>query len=183
MKSPRKVIAVAIAVIAGLTAGVMLSFSLGPGWRAYTIEGGSMEPALSDGDLIITTVKAAEDIKPGQTAVFVADWASEKTDRRVAHRIAAVGDIGDRVIAYTQGDANLIADPAPVDITGGAQVMSFHVPGGGKWVEIFAFPFMMAVLSTFGAGLIGATLSAGLPRARRILQPGARHSHGEGALN
>ena len=183
MNSPRKVIAVAIAVIAGLTAGLLLSLSLGPGWRAYTIEGGSMEPALSDGDLIITTMKTAEDVKPGQTAVFVADWASKKTGQRVAHRVAAVGQIGDRIVAYTQGDANLIADPAPIDITSGAQVMSFHVPGGGKWADIFAFPFMTAVLSTFGTGLIGATLSAGLPRVRRIIQPGSQSGQGEGALN
>jgi signal peptidase I len=170
MNSPRKWIAAVIAVTAGAAAGVMMSLSLGPGWRAYTIEGSSMEPALSHGDLIITTVQPAESIEPGQTAVFVADWASEKTDRRVAHRIAAVGQVGGRVIAYTQGDANLIADPAPIDVTNGARVMSFHIPGGGKLASVFGFPFILAVVSTFSAGLAGMTLSSLLPGAQRRLQ-------------
>lgn len=144
----------------------MLALSLGPGWRVFTIEGESMEPAYRRGDLIFTAIKPAGEIEPGQTIVFHADWASDRHGGRVAHRVAAVGHFNDGVYAYTQGDANLIADPDPVDVTDGVRVVTAYIPAGGKWVRVVGAPFIIAVLGTLGAGVLGAGMSSAIPAAR-----------------
>lgn len=166
MNSPRKIAVAATALVAGAAAGFMLALSLGPGWRVFTIEGQSMEPAYHRGDLIFTAVKPADEVEPGQTIVFHADWANGKHGGRVAHRVAAVGQFNDGVYVYTQGDANLIADPEAVDITNGARVVTAYVPSGGKWAHLVGAPFMFATLGTLAAGFMGATLSTAIPAAR-----------------
>lgn len=149
----------AITAIAGLI--VVLSFS--PNLRAYTVQGGSMQPVYNQGDLILTSSASADSVRPGQIIVFVADWASEKYDHRVVHRVAAVGDIDGLPIAYTRGDANLIADPQPVDLRGDVRVVRLRIPAGGVLVDLLAGPFLAAGLATLSAGLLGAIFSIGLP--------------------
>lgn len=166
MHNSRKIAVAVTALVAGVAAGFMLALSLGPGWKVFTIEGDSMQPAFQPGDLIFTAVKPADEIEPGQTIVFQADWASGQYGGRVAHRVAAVGEFRDGVYAYTQGDANLIADPDPVDVTNGIRVVTAYIPSGGKWAHQVGTPFIIATLGTLAAGLVGASLSSLTPAIR-----------------
>ena len=68
-------------------------------WRAYTVQGGSMEPHYGTGDLIVTSTVDPESVQAGQIIVFTADWASEKYEHRVVHRIAAIGTVDGSPVA------------------------------------------------------------------------------------
>ena len=121
--------------------------------------------------------RTADPKRPGQIIVFVADWASDRYAHRVVHRVAAVGEIDGQSIAYTRGDANEIADPQPVDLSGDVRVVRFSIAAGGVWAQLLAGPFVAAVLTTLAAGVLGALLSVSLPsviarlrRLRRALQ-------------
>ena len=166
LKSHGKIGAVLIAAVVATVAGLIVALSIGPDWRAYTVQGGSMQPVYDPNDLIITSATDAKNVRPGQIIVFVADWASEKYEHRVVHRVAAVGEIDGQPIAYTRGDANLIADPRPVDLQGDVRVVRFSLAAGGMWAQLLAGPFMAAVLATLGAGIMGAALSTSLPVVR-----------------
>lgn len=152
-----------------LAVGLMtiVVFSGGPGFgpdlRAYTVQGNSMQPVYEPGDLIITSTKGARSVQPGEIIVFVADWASDKYDHRVVHRVAAVGEIDGHRIAYTRGDANLIADPVPVDLAGDVRVVHYKLHAGGIWAELLIGPILLAIVATLGAGTIGAALSMAAP--------------------
>ena len=145
------------------TAGFFAILSTGADWRAYTVQGGSMEPQYEQGDLIVTTTTGAEKVQPGEIIVFKADWASNKYEQRVVHRVAAVGTIQGLPIAYTRGDANDIADPRPVDLTGDVRVVKFSIPAGGHWLQVLVGPFIVAVLATLAAGMASAALFSGVP--------------------
>lgn len=165
MKNMRKIGVVAVMAGFAVTAGLTALLSTGQHWRAYTVQGGSMQPGYDQGDLIITSQVAARDIQPGQVIVFVADWASEKYEHRVVHRVSAVGEIDGLPVAFTRGDANLVADPGPVDLTGEVRAVRMRVPAGGLWLEWMAGPFVIAVLATIAAGFAGASLSGGMQLA------------------
>ena len=152
-----------ISMLAIATAIVMLFLTLGPAWTAYTVQGHSMEPEFQPGDLIITTRTNGNAVETGQIIVFVADWASDKYDHRVVHRVVATGSIDGRQIAYTRGDANSLVDPQPVDLGDGIGVVRYRVHSGGILARIVAGPFMIATIATLAAGLLGASLSTGVP--------------------
>lgn len=150
-------------VVVAAAAGFMVALNFGPGWRAYTVQGGSMQPQYEQGDLIVTSSARSTEVTPGDIIVFVADWASEKYEHRVVHRVAAVGEINGLPVAYTRGDANLIADPQPVDLTSNVRMVRYTISSGGFWTELLAGPFVIAVMATLGAGMIGAGASTGFP--------------------
>lgn len=147
------------------TIGVFSSLGIGTGWRAYTVHGGSMEPHYAQGDLIITSSVNASSIEPGQIIVFTADWASERFEQRVVHRVAAVGTIDGVPIAYTRGDANSIEDPQPVDLKDdNVSVVRFSVSNGSFWLELLTAPYALAgILAATGMAIAGLAISRRLP--------------------
>jgi signal peptidase I len=133
------------------------------GWRAYTVQGGSMQPEYDQGDLIVTSTVDTASVQPGQIIVFTADWASERYAHRVVHRVSAIGEVDGQPVAYTRGDANTVSDPAPVNLNGDVRVVRFTIAQGGLWAEMLTGPFMVISLVTLGAAMIGAVLFAWLP--------------------
>lgn len=152
----------------------VVAISIGSGWRAYTVQGGSMQPEYDEGDLIVTSTVGTASVQPGEIIVFTADWASERYAHRVVHRVSAIGEIDGQPVAYTRGDANSVSDPAPVNLNGDVQVVRFTVAQGGQWTELLAGPFMVAILVTLGAVMIGAVLLAWLP----VINTGLRQVRG-----
>ncbi len=177
MSKTGKISIAAIVALVAATASFLAVLAFGTNLRAYTVQGGSMEPAYQAGDLIITTTSGAERVQPGEIIVFIADWASAKYENRVVHRVSAVGTIQGLPVAYTRGDANNVADPRPVDLTGDVRVVMFSIPAGGTWLEMPIGPFAIAVLATLGAGIAGLILLTGLPaigrgqRQPKVLSP------------
>ena len=118
-----------------MTATFSAVVRFGSDWRAYTVQGGSMEPHYQQGDLILTSRSGSTNVEPDEIIVFKADWASKQYEQRVVHRVAAVAEIDGKPVAFTRGDANSIADPIPVDLTGDVRIVRYTVGSGGVWVQ------------------------------------------------
>ncbi|HYL41359.1 MAG TPA: signal peptidase I [Candidatus Binatus sp.] len=84
------------AVVLFATGGILGN----PWFRFVTIEGGSMQPAISRGDLIVV-VPAPATIKPGMIVVLAVDGGL------VTHRVVGLNSDGTLV---TRGDANGVND-------------------------------------------------------------------------
>lgn len=84
------------------------------GWRTDTVLSGSMEPALSAGDVILTRPAASGDVHVGDIVTFASGHGT------VCHRVVAVTD-SPQVTYLTKGDANEEQDQvsvAPEKVTG-----------------------------------------------------------------
>lgn len=109
------------------------------GTGAAVVLSGSMEPALSVGDLIV--VQKAESYSPGDVVVFAQQGSL------VVHRIV---DITDGMVT-TRGDANN-ANDRPVAFADLRGKVSFHIPGLGHLVT-----FLKSPIGTIG--LIAAAIA------------------------
>ncbi len=168
MRTARNASTFFVLAAVAISIGVFASLSVGTGWRVYTVYGGSMEPHFSQGDLIFTSSASPASIEPGEIIVFTADWASEKYQQRVVHRVAAVGVVNGEPFAYTRGDANSIADPGPVDLTSDSvRVVRFSVSNGAFWLRLLTTPYALAlIVAAMGITLTGFALSRGITPSR-----------------
>ena len=96
------VLALDALVLAAIGFLVFLAYGALPnGWyRTVVVAGGSMQPALEPGDIVIVTPAPAT-LRPGMVVVL------QVADRLVTHRIVAVRSDGSPI---TQGDANSVPD-------------------------------------------------------------------------
>lgn len=103
-------------------------------YKIVAIEGGSMAPALEQGDAILITRPPAR-LKPGMVVVL------QVNGRLVTHRIAAVNANGTFV---TKGDANDHADDWSNTTVRVSGIVRAHVPllgsilrtvGSGSWLN------------------------------------------------
>jgi signal peptidase len=145
----------AIAVFAML----IVSNAVIPGWHAYTVQGGSMQPEYRQGDLIITTITDAASVQPGQIIVFNAGWASDEYGQRVVHRVVATGSFDGEPVAFTKGDANSVDDPEPVLLSGSVNLVRLTIPSAGATTG----PVVAFVLLLLGIAAIAALGLRGLP--------------------
>ncbi|GAB3300488.1 hypothetical protein GCM10027298_14480 [Epidermidibacterium keratini] len=78
------------------------------GWTVTTVVTGSMEPAISTGDLVVSRPIAGDKVVPGQVAL-VTD--PDRADRLRLHRMVRTDDAGALIL---KGDANPNEDSSPV---------------------------------------------------------------------
>ena len=116
-----------------LLAGVLLLVAVATvpvlfGYHTYVIDGGSMEPTLSNGSVAITHPTSPRAIGVGDVIAY----RSTPNSAPVLHRVTAVeeDDEGNRLFT-TQGDANGTADPIPVPLAGNGDRMVYSVPYAG----------------------------------------------------
>lgn len=81
------------------------------GHKFFTVLTGSMEPTIRVGDLIIAKETNPQDIKPGDIITF----GSLNSDNITTHRVKEVLNENNEIKYITQGDANNIKDPSPIE--------------------------------------------------------------------
>lgn len=111
------------------------------GWRADSVLSGSMEPALSKGDLIITGPVSPEDLEIGDIITFVAP-----TGQLVCHRIIDI-EQGEEITFITKGDANEDPDPFLVTEENLVGEVSTSLPIVGYLVQFIKSPIGIGVLA------------------------------------
>lgn len=75
--------------------------------NCFAISGGSMEPSISKGDLVITQAVQTVQIQPGDVLTF-----RDKSGKQYfTHRVVSVDSRNG--LLFTRGDANQIDDPTP----------------------------------------------------------------------
>jgi signal peptidase len=146
-----------IAVVLLLGAWLLLApASLGGATRYAVVEGASMEPGLSRGDLVL--VRAGTSPAVGDVVLY----EDPVLGVRVLHRV--VGIDGDRLVL--RGDANDFVDdtrPAPSDVIGSYW---FAVPHAGAALSWMQEPLHAALLA-FVLALVA--LSSGV-----VVRPGSK---------
>lgn len=136
MTIARKVWNVVSTVLVALIviAAVFLMGSRIMGYRVFNVISGSMEPVYSVGDLIYVKSVDVNTIEVGDPITFVLN-----EDLVVAtHRVVSVD--AENQHFYTKGDANEIADSAPVHFNNVIGVPHFAIPKLGYVSEFIQNP-------------------------------------------
>ncbi|MFB7252283.1 signal peptidase I [Microbacterium sp. NPDC056234] len=120
---------------------VVVPFLLGG--QSYTVLTGSMHPALEQGHLIAVRPTPIADIRVGDVVTYQLHSGQPEV---VTHRVVAVGvdGTGERILT-TQGDANNVADAAPVREVQIRGILVYAIPWLG-WINIWATPSVKSVV-------------------------------------
>ncbi len=109
-------------LVLGAIVGALM-FAWSAGWRVIFVDGGSMEPTIRDGEVLINRPASGHELVEGAIVTIGEPPSSYRT-----HRVVEVGD--DRS-AVLRGDANSSPDPGRVTETDVASVPIWH---GSPWV-------------------------------------------------
>lgn len=113
------------------------------GSRLQVVQTGSMEPTYPRGSLLVVEPVDPSDVRPGQALMFEAEW---RGGDMVTHRVlrSDTTDVG--LTFTTQGDANVDADPFPVEARSVRGVVQWHVAGLGTLLWELRWPRNVLVL-------------------------------------
>ncbi|MFW5948124.1 MAG: signal peptidase I [Halolamina sp.] len=130
---------------------------------SFVVLSGSMEPAISAGDVVVVESVPSE-------AVAVDDvitYSRSQDAATVTHRVVDVDDTGDERVFYTKGDANEEADQRPVPASALVGAVVLTIPYIGYVIQFVGTTtgFALLVVLPFGALLL--TEAVALLRRRR----------------
>jgi signal peptidase len=97
------------------------------GYHTYTVNGGSMEPAVHSGSVAVTAPTASQGLKVGD----VIGYRSSSDVKPVLHRIIRIDDKDGKRLFVTQGDQNRTPDAEPVALKGPGDRLVYSVPYAG----------------------------------------------------
>ena len=130
---------------------------------SYVVLSGSMEPAISTGDVVVVYDSDPAMIDEGDVITF----RQEGDDTPVTHRVVGVVDRPGQEVAFrTKGDANEDPDPSPVpasSVVGRVPMVSLPVVGP----TLVRFPYM-GYLVAFTGSQYGYVALIGVPIALLI---------------
>jgi len=121
----------------------------GLGLATFVVTGGSMEPTIHKGSLVIDEPVTADKLKLGDVITF------DHYDQTTTHRIVGLEGSANGTMFSTKGDANQIPDPEPLTFPGRVGVVKVAVPGLGYAVA------WMQYLWRLGATLVAAIIFFG----------------------
>ena len=147
--------------------GVVAIRSLGMG--TAVVAGGSMEPAISDGSLVIIEAVAPSFIARGDIIAF--DQSGRTTTRRV---IAVDAANVTEPMFTTKADANAVPDPEPVHFPGSVALYRAAIPLLGYLIAYVQANWRLALLLIAGAVLLACAATPVLASARPSVRIGPR---------
>jgi signal peptidase len=133
--------AVALVVLVAIAAVFAVPQLVG-GDQSYVVMSGSMEPAISAGDVIVVESVAIGNVRLGDVVTFDRGEQFPTT-----HRVVEIEGTGSEVRLVTQGDANEDADP---EFVGDAQLVGRVQSIGGHLVVIPSFGHVIQFANTAG---------------------------------
>jgi signal peptidase len=114
------VFAVLLTLCLGIT-GVRLS-----GLGTYIVTGGSMEPSIHKGSLVIVQPVDPAGIAVGDVITF------QQYDQTTTHRVIGIVSADTGLVFQTKGDANIVADPLDKTFPGKVGVVRGAIPVAGS---------------------------------------------------
>jgi signal peptidase I len=172
----RRTVGLVGVVLLVLLIGFSVVTNLSPlaGREVFTIIGGSMEPAIPLGSLVVATRTDPMTIEAGDVVTIRADNGTV-----VTHRVTQVFDLSDGRAFELKGDANRAPDGGLVPARAVVGVADIYIPFAGYARRFLSTTTgLVAALAALGAlgllhqllGLIGQATSAA-PRAQEPLGP------------
>jgi signal peptidase len=140
MKKALKIIAIGFYALIALAA---VFFAVPQsGWKALSVQTGSMTPAIPKGSLVIIHNVPLGSIKVGQVVTY---REPSKPSVTITHRVIRKSEKGNIPMFTTKGDANKVADAT---IPGGSivGVVQLHAAGLGKVIDWLHKPLGIIVL-------------------------------------
>lgn len=125
------------------------------GLHPFVVAGGSMEPAIAKGSLVIVRPAVPAALAIGDVVTF------QHRGRTVTHRVAAIDEQGPGRVFLTKGDANDAPDPEPVAFDDQVGLLVAQVPLAG---------YVLGLLQAYGRLLsvaLALAIAARLVRERR----------------
>ena len=104
----------------------------GLGLATFVVTGGSMEPTIHKGSLVIDEPVTADKLRLGDVITF------DHYDQTTTHRIVGVEGTANGVMISTKGDANQVTDPEPMSFPGRVGLVKLAIPGLGyavAWMQ------------------------------------------------
>ncbi|HEX5714205.1 MAG TPA: signal peptidase I [Solirubrobacterales bacterium] len=150
----------ALAVAALLVAAIALPLAFGA--RPHTVLTGSMEPAISPGDVVIEERIAPSEARVGDVVTF---RDPEDQSRLITHRVERVRRAGAHLWFVTRGDANNSAERWRIAADGDLGRVAYTVPWVGHAAVITRTPLGLVLL------LIVPLLLLALDELLRIWRP------------
>ncbi len=95
------------------------------GLGTYIVTGGSMEPAIQKGSLVLVQPVSPSEVKLGDVITF------QQYDQTTTHRVIDVGRNTQGSIFVTKGDANTVADPGAKTFPGQVGIVRGSLPVAG----------------------------------------------------
>jgi signal peptidase len=151
-------------VAAGIAAGLVLAVVvlLALGYRGLTVLSGSMEPALSAGDVVVQHQVSPRSLAVGDVVTF---RDPEGGGRLITHRVRGVVERDGRVEVITRGDANSGSERWSVPADGRLGRVVARVPHLGRalaWTH--GGLAALALLLVVPASLLAGALAGRRPR-------------------
>ena len=116
------------------------------GLATFVVTGGSMEPTIHKGSLVIDEPVSADKLRLGDIITF------DHYDQTTTHRIVGVEGSANGAMFSTKGDANTVTDPEPLSFPGRVGLVKLAVPGVGYAVA------WMQYIWRLGATLVAAVI-------------------------
>jgi signal peptidase len=116
------------------------------GLATFVVTGGSMEPTIHKGSLVIDEPVTADKLRLGDIITF------DHYDQTTTHRIVGVEGSANGAMFSTKGDANQVIDPEPLSFPGRVGLVKLAVPGLGYAVA------WMQYIWRLGATLVAAII-------------------------
>lgn len=146
-----------VALIAAVLAAVVLARGLPllTGGTSFVVAGGSMEPAIAMGSVVLDTPVDAEDLRPGD----IVSLQTGSAHAVFTHRIVRIVALPDGLYVETKGDANPAVDPSLVSVRDVIGRVTVSVPYAGFGVALLSsIQGVLFVLSLAALLLITAWL-------------------------
>ena len=131
---------------------VLFAFSLffvgirAMGLATFVVTGGSMEPTIHKGSLVIDEPVSADKLRLGDIITF------DHYDQTTTHRIVGLEGSTSGAMFSTKGDANQVTDPEPLSFPGRVGLVKLAIPGVGYAVA------WMQYIWRLGATLVAAMI-------------------------
>src|SRR6184192_1504378 len=122
------------------------------GMATFVVTGGSMEPTIHKGSLVIDEPVSADKLRLGDIITF------DHFDQTTTHRIVGVEGSANGTMFSTKGDANQVTDPEPLTFPGRVGLVKLAVPGIGYAVAWMQYIWRMG--ATVVAAIIFFTCAA-----------------------
>src|SRR5512140_2402227 len=95
------------------------------GFGTFIVTGGSMEPSIHKGSLVLVQPASPSEVKVGDVITF------QQYGQTTTHRVIAVGRNSAGLTFQTKGDANTVADPEDKWFPGQVGVVRASLPVAG----------------------------------------------------
>jgi signal peptidase len=160
-ESPNRVLLFLVAMLVGLlaTLGLTVAASAVFGHKVFAVDSSSMEPALSDGDIVIARQVEPADVDPGELMTFSEPESGESITRRVR----AIVETGDEVVFETKADNLDEVERFSLPIDGQVAEPRRKIPLVGYITEM---PLVVAL--ALAIALVGLTVAGVVALSRRL---------------